>query len=80
MKFAEITQEVQVDRQEQARFDIGLTPGRRRQYQQYKEAITKMEEEGVPREDIPPPFLFSMGPPFPKLEVCANCLQRNTVE
>ncbi len=46
MKFAEITQEVQVARAQQARFDIGLTPGRRLANQQHKEALSKAREEG----------------------------------
>ncbi len=46
MRFAELTQEVQVARQAQVRFDNGLTPGRRRLNRQYKEAVAKMQEEG----------------------------------
>ena len=69
MRFAELTQEVQVARQEQVRFDTGLTPGRRRLHKQYKEAVAKMQEEGLDAENAPGPFIYSMGPPFPKLEV-----------
>ena len=69
MRFAELTQEVQVARQEQVRFDTGLTPGRRRLHKQYKEAVAKMQEEGLDAENAPVPFIYSMGPPFPKLEV-----------
>ena len=69
MRFAELTQEVQVARQEQVRFDTGLTPGRRRLHKQYKEAVAKMQQEGVDMENAPVPFIYSMGPPFPKLEV-----------
>lgn len=35
MKFAELSQEVLIARQQQVRFDIGLTPGRRKM--NYKE-------------------------------------------
>merc|ERR1719319_771627 len=38
MKFAELTQEVQIERALGVRFDLGLTPGRRRANQVYKEA------------------------------------------
>ena len=73
MRFAELTQEVQVARQEQVRFDTGLTPGRRRLHKQYKEAVAKMQEEGLDAENAPVPFIYSMGPPFPKLEVGLSC-------
>lgn len=69
MRFADLTQEVRVARQEQARFDTGLTPGRRRLNQQYKEAVARMREEGAMDENIPSPVIYSLGPPFPKLEV-----------
>lgn len=69
MRFAELTQEVQIARQEQVRFDTGLTPGRRRLHKQYKEAVAKMQEEGMDPENIPTPFIYSMGPAFPSLEV-----------
>jgi len=46
MKFAELTQEVQIVRSHEVRFDLGLTPGRRLINQQFKEAQTKAREEG----------------------------------
>lgn len=46
MKFAELTQEVQVARAQPARFDTGLTPGRRLANQQFKEALSKAREDG----------------------------------
>ena len=47
MKFAELTQEVQIARSQQTvRFDVGLAPGRRRQNQQYKEAIAAAAKDG----------------------------------
>jgi len=40
MKFAELTQEVQVARPIGVYFDgVGLTPGRRKMHQQFKEAL-----------------------------------------
>ena len=50
MRFAEMTQEVQVARPQQVRFDIGLTKGRRRLNQQFKENIAKVYEEGGEEE------------------------------
>jgi len=38
MKFAEITQEVQVARPQDVCLDIGLTPGRRRMHQLLRDA------------------------------------------
>ncbi|CAH1789923.1 unnamed protein product [Owenia fusiformis] len=67
MRFAELTQEVQIARPQQVRFDIGLTPGRRRMNQQYKEKLAKMKEDGL---EIPTPErMYSMGPPFPLMEL-----------
>lgn len=39
MKFAELTQEVQVARAQQVNFDVGLTPGRRAINQQYRDDL-----------------------------------------
>ncbi|XP_021341173.1 kinesin-like protein KIF23 isoform X2 [Mizuhopecten yessoensis] len=68
MKFAELTQEVMVARSEQVKFDIGLTPGRRRMNQQYQEALAHIPliDEEVP---VIQPMSYSMGPSFPSLEV-----------
>nr|XP_054752223.1 kinesin-like protein KIF23 isoform X1 [Lytechinus pictus] len=64
MRFAEITQEVQVARPTEVRFDIGLTPGRRKANEEYKKLL---EENGG---DMPPPSpLLSLGPPFPLLQI-----------
>ena len=46
MRFAELTQEVQVARSENIHFDNGLAKGRRRINQQYKEAAAKVHSEG----------------------------------
>ncbi|KAF4517027.1 hypothetical protein B566_EDAN013220 [Ephemera danica] len=47
MKFAEMSQEVQVTRPTPKRLDLGLTPGRRRANQVFKEAVHRLEEQGV---------------------------------
>ena len=46
MKFAEMTQEVQIARPQQIRFDNGFTPGRRRRNMEYKDALSKAQEYG----------------------------------
>lgn len=48
MKFAEITQEVQIARQTPIKptFDTGLTPGRRRANQLFRQAMTVLQENG----------------------------------
>merc|ERR1719341_382414 len=65
MKFAELTQEV--------KWDNGLTPGRRRANQVYKEAVRRMEEEGQDTAalvmDLAP--VYSLGPAWPPLEMTA---------
>jgi len=76
MKFAELTQEVQIERAVGVRFDLGLTPGRRRANQVYKEAVRRLEEDGVDTEglvmDLAP--VYSLGGPWPptQLHQCDN--------
>ncbi|XP_077996675.1 kinesin-like protein KIF23 [Glandiceps talaboti] len=70
MRFAEVTQEVQVNRPTAVRFDVGLTPGRRRANQMYKEALSKFQEEGIDNAIIPPlPPLPCSWPEFPSLQI-----------
>ena len=64
MKFAELTQEVQVARSQQIRFDLGLTPGRRRLNKQYKDALSRARENGGRR---------TQKPPSPSFHVCSTC-------
>lgn len=67
MKFAEMTQEVQVARPMGAFFDVGLTPGRRRMHQQYKEALASLPQSDPNDAMLSDLHVFSMGPPFPSL-------------
>ena len=53
MRFAEVTQEVQIDRQSVARLPVGMTPGRRRANMLYKAALKK-GEEGTPPPAVHP--------------------------
>ena len=45
MKFAEMSQEVMTQRSQQVKFDLGLTPGRRRMGEKLREE--KIREEGM---------------------------------
>ena len=45
MKFAEMSQEVMIQRSQQVKFDLGLTPGRRRLGEKLREE--KVREEGM---------------------------------
>ena len=71
MRFAEMTQEVQIARSQQVRFNLGLTKGRRKLAQQYQEAVAL---RGSDSDDIPIPeeLIYSLGPPFPPLEVSSH--------
>ncbi|KAK3754440.1 hypothetical protein QZH41_009230, partial [Actinostola sp. cb2023] len=68
MKFAELTQEVVVARQSAIKFETGLTPGRRKVHQMFREALAQIDtDEGGNKEDtviISKP-IHTMGPPFP---------------
>ena len=43
MRFAEMTQEVEVARPQQVRFDVGLTPGRRRRNKEFHDALAEVD-------------------------------------
>ncbi|XP_033624809.1 kinesin-like protein KIF23 isoform X1 [Asterias rubens] len=66
MRFAEVTQEVTVARPTAIKFDIGLTPGRRRANQMYKKMIEDGDVENLPMHT---PVIINLGPAFPCLEV-----------
>ncbi|XP_044172100.1 kinesin-like protein KIF23 isoform X1 [Acropora millepora] len=71
MKFAEVTQDVVIARPQAIRFDTGLTPGRRRANQMYKDALANFEENGedIREKVIIAKPLHTMGPPFPFFEL-----------
>ena len=46
MRFAELTQEVQIARSENVHFDTGLAKGRRKMHQQYRENLANAHAEG----------------------------------
>ncbi|XP_076292719.1 kinesin-like protein KIF23 [Lasioglossum baleicum] len=72
MKFAEMTQEVQVARPTVTKIDLGFTPGRRQANKLFKEARCKLEKEGRPEAadlEVDIGLVYSLGGPFPELEV-----------
>lgn len=71
MKFAEMTQEVQIARSNPVKLELGFTPGRRQANKIFKEARSKLEKEGRPDAadlDIDLGLVYSLGGPFPQLE------------
>jgi len=70
MKFAELTQEVEIERPQTVRFDLGMTPGRRRGNQIFREAMKRVESEGVQIEtDDEKPLLYILSNEWPSLEL-----------
>lgn len=70
MKFAEMTQEVLITKSEQSnKFDLGLTPGRRRMH---LEELEQQQQEALLKPALPAPLPsveYLVGPPFPILEL-----------
>ncbi|KAJ8683831.1 hypothetical protein QAD02_019623 [Eretmocerus hayati] len=72
MKFAEISQEVQVARPTVTKLDLGFTPGRRQANKIFKEARSRLEKEGRAEAadlEIDIGLVYSLGGPFPDLEI-----------
>jgi len=71
MQFAEMTQEVLIERAVTVRPDLGLTPGRKRANQVYKEAVKRLAEQGEDVDDLVMDLtpVYSLGPEWPPLEV-----------
>jgi kinesin family member 23 len=72
MRFAEMTQEVQIARPTPMRLnlqdDAGYTPGRRKANQLFKLAVNNLEERGyydAKKLDIDLGLVYSLGPNFP---------------
>lgn len=68
MKFAEMTQDVQIARPTPMKQDIGLTPGRRKANQLFRIAVNNLEEMGVAearRLPVDISLVYSLGPCFP---------------
>lgn len=68
MKFAEMTQEVQVAKPTPIKVDNGYTPGRRKANQLFKMAVHNLEEAGrtgARKLDVDIGLVYSLGPKFP---------------
>ncbi|KAL0122232.1 hypothetical protein PUN28_007166 [Cardiocondyla obscurior] len=71
MKFAEMTQEVQIARSNPVKLDLGFTPGRRQANKIFKEARSKLEREGRPEAaelNVDLGLVYSLSGPFPQWE------------
>lgn len=72
MKFAEMTQEVQIARPTPMKLDYGMTPGRRKANKIFKMAVDKMEENGrfeARKLDVDIGLVYSLGPKFPDYNI-----------
>ena len=71
MQFAEMTQEVMIERAVHKKLDLGLTPGRKRANQVYKEAVRRLEEQGEDVSDLVMDLtpVYSLGQQWPPHEV-----------
>lgn len=68
MKFAEMTQEVQVARPTPMKTENAFTPGRRKANQIFKMAVNNLEEMGridAKKLDVDIGLVYSLGPKFP---------------
>ncbi|XP_052787573.1 kinesin-like protein KIF23 isoform X2 [Mya arenaria] len=73
MKFAEISQEIMVQRSQQVKFDLGFTPGRRRLGEKIREEqLREAEKIKIEQDIVPPPgpcMVYDLGPEFPNLQM-----------
>ncbi|XP_017071631.1 kinesin-like protein KIF23 [Drosophila eugracilis] len=72
MKFAEMTQEVQIARATPIKQDLGLTPGRRKANKLFKIAVNNLNELGIPEAkdlEVDVGLVYSLGPDFPAYEM-----------
>ncbi|XP_039305232.1 kinesin-like protein KIF23 isoform X2 [Solenopsis invicta] len=75
MKFAEMSQDVQIARSNPVKLDLGFTPGRRQANKIFKEARSKLERGGRPEAadlNIDLGLVYSLGGPFPQLETVTS--------
>lgn len=72
MKFAEMTQEVQIARATPIKPDLGLTPGRRKANKLFKIAVNNLNELGIPEAkdlEVDVGLVYSLGPDFPSYQM-----------
>lgn len=70
MKFAEMSQEVQIARPTPVRVDFGFTPGRRKANQVFRSAVRQLEEDGI-SSNIPMDvdMVYSLATDLPSLDI-----------
>lgn len=67
VKFAEMTQEVQITRPVPVKVEMGLTPGRRKANQLFRIAVNNLDERGhheARKLDVDLGLVYSLGPSF----------------
>ncbi|KAH8398275.1 hypothetical protein KR215_002303 [Drosophila sulfurigaster] len=72
MKFAEMTQEVQIARATPIKPDLGLTPGRRKANKLFKIAVNNLNELGIPEAkqlEMDVGLVYSLGADFPHYQM-----------
>ncbi|XP_031832640.1 kinesin-like protein KIF23 isoform X2 [Nomia melanderi] len=72
MKFAEVSQEVQVTNSATSKLDLGYTPGRRQANKIFKEARNRLESAGNPAAgdlEVDLGLVYSLGGPFPATDL-----------
>ncbi|XP_076242067.1 kinesin-like protein KIF23 [Calliopsis andreniformis] len=72
MKFAEVSQEVQITNSATPKLDLGYTPGRRQANKIFKEAKNRLESAGNPAAadlEVDLGLVYSLGGPFPEMEI-----------
>lgn len=72
MKFAEMTQEVQIARATPMKTDLGLTPGRRKANKLFKIAVNNLNELGIPEAkelEVDIGLVYSLGTDFPSYQM-----------
>ncbi|CAK9833665.1 Kinesin-like protein KIF23 [Anthophora retusa] len=72
LKFAEVSQEVQITNSTMPKLDLGYIPGRRQANKIFKEARNRLESAGNPDAadlEVDLGLVYSLGGPFPEMEL-----------
>ncbi|CAK9817767.1 Kinesin-like protein KIF23 [Anthophora quadrimaculata] len=72
LKFAEVSQEVQITNSTMSKLDLGYIPGRRQANKIFKEARNRLESAGNPDAadlELDLGLVYSLGGPFPEMEL-----------
>ncbi|XP_017759887.1 PREDICTED: kinesin-like protein KIF23 [Eufriesea mexicana] len=72
LKFAEVSQEVQITNSTTPKLDLGYISGRRQANKIFKEAINRLESAGHPTAadlEVDLGLVYSLGGPFPEMDI-----------